>query len=176
MLVFPLLAILIRYFFRSSLLPSRLSSIIHALTFIPVFVLYSHLTSIGSPRRDSATGALIGSGEDLNMPGITEWCWDIIYITWFCQVGSAIAGEWVWWIYLSVRKLAILYSVYLCRFLFFACLAALISPTDTAIRILENLLGIPQTLFLFRITREHRRRRPKCAKCKQTSAKTKETR
>jgi len=94
----------IRFFFRSSVLPpSKTSILIHVLTFVPVFVLYTHLNSIGSPRRDSQTGALIGSGEDLNMHGVTEWCWDIIYVTWACQIGSAAFGEWFWWLYLCVR-------------------------------------------------------------------------
>jgi hypothetical protein len=104
MLVAPFIAMCIRFFFRSSVLPpSKTSILIHVLTFVPVFVLYTHLNSIGSPRRDSQTGALIGSGEDLNMHGVTEWCWDIIYVTWACQIGSAVFGEWFWSLYLCVR-------------------------------------------------------------------------
>jgi hypothetical protein len=102
MLVAPFTALFLRFFFRSSLFPSKMSSFIHVLTFIPLFVLYTHLNSIGSPRRDPTTGALIGSGEDLNMSGVTEWCWDIIYVTWACQIGSAVLGEWFWWTYLCV--------------------------------------------------------------------------
>ncbi|PVG01046.1 DUF788-domain-containing protein, partial [Serendipita vermifera] len=115
MLVAPGTAIFIRLFFRSTFLPTKLSVIIHLLTLVPVLVLYTHLNSIGSPRRDSTTGALIGSGEDLNMPGVTEWCWDIIYVTWACQIGSAALGEWFWWIYLCIPLFALwkIYSVFL---------------------------------------------------------------
>jgi hypothetical protein len=111
MLVAPGIALFIRLFFRSTFLPTKLSIIIHLLTLVPVIVLYTHLNSIGSPRRDSTTGALIGSGEDLNMPGVTEWCWDIIYVTWACQIGSAALGEWFWWIYLCVCVLMVSYLV-----------------------------------------------------------------
>jgi len=101
-LIAPLLAFLLRLLLRRSVIPSRTSSVLHILTAFPLVILYKHLYSIGSPRRDPITGALIGSGEDLNMSGITEWCWDIVYITWACQVGSALLGEWFWWFYLSV--------------------------------------------------------------------------
>lgn len=103
MLLAPLLALLLRLLLGRSVIPSKTSSVLHVLTAVPLVILYKHLYSIGSPRRDPITGALIGSGEDLNMSGITEWCWDIIYVTWACQVGSALLGEWFWWLYLSVR-------------------------------------------------------------------------
>jgi len=103
MLLAPLLALLLRLLLGQSVIPSKTSSVLHVLTAVPLVILYKHLYSIGSPRRDPITGALIGSGEDLHMSGITEWCWDIVYITWACQVGSALVGEWFWWLYLSVR-------------------------------------------------------------------------
>ncbi|CCA67244.1 hypothetical protein PIIN_01077 [Serendipita indica DSM 11827] len=120
MVLAPLISILIRFLFRSSVIPPRTSSVIHGLTFVPLFVLYSHLTSIGSPRRDPTTQALIGSGEDLNMPGVTEWCWDIIYVTWACQVGSAALGEWFWWLYLCIPLFALwkIYSIFLKPYFF----------------------------------------------------------
>ncbi|KIM33419.1 hypothetical protein M408DRAFT_326137 [Serendipita vermifera MAFF 305830] len=120
MLAAPFIALFIRFFFRSSLFPSRTSIFIHVLTFIPLFVLYTHLNSIGSPRRDPTTGALIGSGEDLNMSGVTEWCWDIIYVTWGCQIGSAALGEWFWWVYLCIPLFALykIYSVFLKPYFF----------------------------------------------------------
>jgi hypothetical protein len=103
MLAAPILALLLRLLLGHSAIPSKISSVLHVLTAVPLVILYKHLYSIGSPRRDPITDALIGSGEDLNMPGITEWCWDIVYVTWACQVGSALLGEWFWWLYLSVR-------------------------------------------------------------------------
>lgn len=85
---------------------------LYILTAIPVLVLYRHLSSVGLPRRDPATGALIAPGEDLAQSGVTEWCWDVIYVTWACQVGSSLFGEWVWWGYLSVRKFSLFLVLY----------------------------------------------------------------
>ena len=81
--------------------------------------LYQHLKRSGTPRRDS-TGSLVSPGDDLNQPGMTEWTFDILYISCelidriilitapslsvgFAQIGSAILGEWFWWIYIVVR-------------------------------------------------------------------------
>ncbi|KAI0307378.1 hypothetical protein B0F90DRAFT_1665592 [Multifurca ochricompacta] len=63
--------------------------------------LYQHLKKIGTPRRDS-TGNLTSPGSDLNQPGMTEWMFDVLYISWFAQIGSAILGEWFWWIYTMI--------------------------------------------------------------------------
>jgi hypothetical protein len=59
------------------------------------------LEKIGTTRRDAA-GTLISSGEDLNQPGITDWCFDIVYVTWACQVGSGVFGEWFWYFWLVI--------------------------------------------------------------------------
>lgn len=77
------------------------------MTAIPQFVLFRHLSTVGSPRRDVATGTLIAPGEDLGAPGVTEWCFDVIYVTWACQVGSSLIGESIWWLYLSVSASAL---------------------------------------------------------------------
>ncbi|CAE6407707.1 unnamed protein product [Rhizoctonia solani] len=92
---------ILRLLFRRPLLAGGPTSL-YILTFIPTVVLYRHLTSIGLPRKEPKTGALISPGEDLNQPGITEWCWDIIYVTWGCAVGSSLLGNWVWWLYLVI--------------------------------------------------------------------------
>ena len=145
MLVAPFTALFIRFFFRSSLFPSKMSSFIHVLTFIPLFVLYTHLNSIGSPRRDPTTGALIGSGEDLNMSGVTEWCWDIIYVTWACQVGSAALGEWFWWSYLCVSFL-----IYWNRSI---RANGRLEFLDTPLCAVEDLLRVPEAIFLLKVIR-----------------------
>lgn len=105
---------------RSSLPPSKGSLAIYIVTFFPAFFLSNYLIKIGTPRRDPTTGTLISYGEDLNQPGVTEWCFDILYITCgclflhlscmdfeasstgACQIGSGAFGEWVWWIYMVV--------------------------------------------------------------------------
>jgi SRP-independent targeting protein 2/TMEM208 len=42
--------------------------------------LYQYLRKSGTPRRDE-TGNLVFSGDDLNHPGMTEWIFDILYIS-----------------------------------------------------------------------------------------------
>ena len=74
----------------------------YALSLVPSVFLSRYLERIGSPRRDPTTGTLISAGEDLSRPGILEWCFDVVYITWACQVGSGAFGAWVWWLYLIV--------------------------------------------------------------------------
>ncbi|KAG9100643.1 hypothetical protein FRC07_010392 [Ceratobasidium sp. 392] len=101
MLVANVLHWLLRILFRRPIL-ARGSTILYVLTLVPTAVLYRHLTTIGSPRREPNTGALISPGEDLAQSGITEWCWDIIYVTWACAVGSGLLGSWVWWLYLVI--------------------------------------------------------------------------
>jgi hypothetical protein len=79
-----LLRLLLR---RKSLPPSKGSLAIYIITFIPTFFLARYLQKIGTTRRDD-TGKLVSPGEDLNQPGITEWCFDIIYVT--CKVFSGV--------------------------------------------------------------------------------------
>jgi hypothetical protein len=66
---------------RQSLPPSKGSVAIYVAAFLPALFLTNYLIKIGSPRRDPTTGALISYGEDLAQPGVTEWCFDILYIT-----------------------------------------------------------------------------------------------
>ncbi|EAU84553.1 hypothetical protein CC1G_00072 [Coprinopsis cinerea okayama7 len=104
-----LISLVLRLLFRrSSIPPSKGSIAIYVVTYFPAFFLSNYLIKIGSPNRDAATGALISYGEDLNQPGVTEWCFDILYITYACQVGSGAFGEWFWWLYTVIP----LYAVY----------------------------------------------------------------
>lgn len=77
-----LISFLLRFWFRrSSLPPSKGSLAIYIVTFFPAFFLSNYLIKIGTTRRDPITGTLISYGEDLGQPGVTEWCFDILYIT-----------------------------------------------------------------------------------------------
>lgn len=70
-------------FRRGSLPPSKGSLFIYVLTYLPALFLSRYLENIGTSTRDPISGALISSGEDLCQPGVTEWCFDILYVT--CQ-------------------------------------------------------------------------------------------
>ncbi|KAJ7591280.1 hypothetical protein C8J56DRAFT_1136411, partial [Mycena floridula] len=101
-------ALLFRILFRSSSLPPSLSSILlYIVISLPALFLSNHLIKTGSTRRDPTTGALISYGEDLNQAGVTEWCLDIVYITWACQLGSGAFGDWFWWFYMVIPVYAV---------------------------------------------------------------------
>jgi len=46
-----------------------------------MFLLSNYLVKIGTVKRDPSTGTLMSSGEDLSQPGVTEWCFDVLYVT-----------------------------------------------------------------------------------------------
>ncbi|RDX53209.1 putative opsin, partial [Lentinus brumalis] len=102
------LSLLLRVLFRrSALRPTTFAFWVFALSLVPSVFLSRYLERIGSPRRDPTTGALISAGEDLAHPGIIEWCFDVVYITWACQIGSGAFGQWVWWLYLVIPLYAV---------------------------------------------------------------------
>lgn len=82
MFVPTILSILLRLLLRrGSLPPSKGSLAIYVMAYLPALFLSRYLQSIGTSRRDPTTGAIISSGEDLNQPGVTEWCFDVLYVT-----------------------------------------------------------------------------------------------
>ena len=81
LLIATTLSMFIRIIFRiKSLSPTRPSFWIHILSHIPSTFIAKYLANIGEPKR-TATGELISPGEDLNQSGVTEWCFDLIYVT-----------------------------------------------------------------------------------------------
>ncbi|KZW03947.1 DUF788-domain-containing protein [Exidia glandulosa HHB12029] len=80
--------------------------ILAASTALPSLAIYRFLVSIGTPRRD-ARGELISPGDDLEAGGLTEYAWDVVYVTWICQLGSAALGEWFWYLYLVIPVYAV---------------------------------------------------------------------
>jgi hypothetical protein len=83
-----LISLVLRFLFRRHTLPpSKAILALYVLTYFPAFFLSNYLIKIGTTRRDPQTGALISYGEDLGQTGVTEWCFDILYIT--CEFISA---------------------------------------------------------------------------------------
>lgn len=77
-----LISLVLRFLFRrDSIPPSKGVLALYILTYFPAFFLSNYLIKIGTTRRDPQTGTLISYGEDLNQTGVTEWCFDILYIT-----------------------------------------------------------------------------------------------
>jgi len=82
MIVPTIISLVLRFLFRrNSLPPSKFSLALYVVTFFPSLFLSNYLIKIGTPRRDPTTGTLLSYGEDLNQTGVTEWCFDILYIT-----------------------------------------------------------------------------------------------
>ena len=80
LLIATTLSTLIRIIFRTkSLSPAQLSFWAHTLSHIPSTLIARYLARIGEPKRTD-TGELISPGEDLNQPGVIEWCFDVIYV------------------------------------------------------------------------------------------------
>jgi len=100
-----ILSLAIRIFLRRLDVTSVKQWIGVSFPFIPSVALYRYLVRLGTPVRDGS-GTLLNPGSDLNQSGITEWCFDILYLTWICQVGSAIFGKWFWLLYLAIPGFA----------------------------------------------------------------------
>ena len=59
------------------------------------------LESMGRPRFDTK-GGVLKTGEDLGQAGITEYMFDILYLTWGIQVFVAFTTIYAFWLYLLV--------------------------------------------------------------------------
>lgn len=77
------------------LLRSR-SLVTYGLLSAPSLICEYVLESSGRPKYDSQTKALIKSGEDLNAPGLTEYMFDVIWVTWASLVAVIVFGNWGW--------------------------------------------------------------------------------
>lgn len=75
----------------------------YALTFALAAWLQLQLESVGRPKFDSK-GALLSSGSDLGQAGLTEYMFDILYLTWGIQLLVACTTTWAWWLYLVVSS------------------------------------------------------------------------
>jgi hypothetical protein len=63
----------------------------------------------GRPKYDAATGALKTSGEDLSNAGLTEYMFDVIWVTWASSILVILLGNWGWLLWISLPA----YGVYL---------------------------------------------------------------
>lgn len=84
------LFILFHYFFKTRSLFWWL------LVSIPSFVCQFTLERTGRPSYDPATGAVRSSGEDLAAQGLTEYMFDVIWVTWATVVLVIFFGNWFW--------------------------------------------------------------------------------
>ena len=94
------LFILIRFVMRRSSATWSLS-LMYLLTAGLAGWLQFQLESVGRPKYDSR-GGLITSGSDLGQAGLTEYMFDVVYLTWGIQLLVAFTTTYAWWLYLIV--------------------------------------------------------------------------
>ncbi|KXX73289.1 Meiotically up-regulated gene 69 protein [Madurella mycetomatis] len=75
---------------------------------LPSFVCQFALERTGRPRYDPTTKALKSSGEDLGAAGLTEYMFDVIWVTWGAAILVALFGNWAWLLWAVVPA----YGVY----------------------------------------------------------------
>lgn len=66
---------------------------------IPAVVAQYILESTGRPRY--VDGQMKNSGEDLAAPGLTEYLFDIVWITWTSLISVIFFGNWGWLLFVS---------------------------------------------------------------------------
>lgn len=64
---------------------------------IPSFIAQFILERTGRPTYDPTTKALKSAGEDLNAEGLTEYLFDVVWVTWGVLGLVIVAGDWGWW-------------------------------------------------------------------------------
>lgn len=72
------------------------SLLTYAVLSTPSFICQYVLEHSGRPKYDAATGALKTSGEDLAAQGLTEYMFDVIWVTWASLVAVIVFGNWGW--------------------------------------------------------------------------------
>ncbi|KAL6871864.1 hypothetical protein J3F83DRAFT_713750 [Trichoderma novae-zelandiae] len=83
-------------FLLSNFLFRSRSLLAYGLLSVPSFVCEYILETSGRPRYDAATGALKTSGEDLAAAGLTEYMFDVVWVTWASIVAVVLFGNWGW--------------------------------------------------------------------------------
>lgn len=68
----------------------------------------------GRPKYDPTTKALKSSGEDLAAAGLTEYMFDVIWVTWASLVTVILFGNWGWLLWATLPA----YGLYLASGLF----------------------------------------------------------
>ncbi|KAK5663891.1 hypothetical protein OQA88_99 [Cercophora sp. LCS_1] len=69
---------------------------------LPSFICQGFLEWSGRPSYDSTTNALKKSGEDLSAAGLTEYMFDVIWVTWGAAILVALFGNGAWFLWAVV--------------------------------------------------------------------------
>lgn len=84
-----------------SILYLKRSVVAYALLSIPALGCQYALEISGRPKYD-AKGVLARAGEDLSAQGLTEYMFDVIWVTWATLLAVTVFGRLGWFVYLVV--------------------------------------------------------------------------
>ena len=79
----------------------------YAILSLPSLLCEYVLESTGRPKYDAATRALKSSGDDMAAAGLTEYMFDVVWVTWASIVLVVLFGNWAWWLMAVVPVYAI---------------------------------------------------------------------
>ncbi|KAM7188679.1 Protein of unknown function (DUF788) domain containing protein [Naviculisporaceae sp. PSN 640] len=63
---------------------------------IPSLICQYVLEKSGRPDIDEHAGVIRSAGEDLSAPGLTEYMWDVVWVTWGVAVLVIFFGDKLW--------------------------------------------------------------------------------
>ncbi|RDW65416.1 hypothetical protein BP5796_10108 [Coleophoma crateriformis] len=89
-------------FLLFSLLIRKRSLLVWFVLSLPALISQFILERSGRPSYDPSTKALKASGEDLAAPGLTEYMFDIIWVTWASLFVVILFGNWGWLLWTAV--------------------------------------------------------------------------
>ncbi|KAI2466583.1 DUF788-domain-containing protein [Annulohypoxylon bovei var. microspora] len=89
-------------FFLFTFLIKKRSILLYVILSIPSFICEYILESSGRPKYDPSTKAMKTAGEDLSAPGLTEYMFDVIWMTWASVVLVILFGNWGWLLWAAV--------------------------------------------------------------------------
>lgn len=90
------LFLLLHFIFRSR------SLLLWVILSLPSFICQFILERTGRPSYDANTKALKSSGEDLSAPGLTDFMFDVIWVTWGATILVTLFGNWAWFLWAVV--------------------------------------------------------------------------
>lgn len=96
-------------FILVSLLTRSRSLLTYGILSAPAFGAQYVLETSGRPKYTTLNGktSLRTAGEDLGAPGLTEYMFDIIWVTWACLISALVVGNKGWWLYAVVPVFAV---------------------------------------------------------------------
>ncbi|KAK3191753.1 hypothetical protein K4F52_002177 [Lecanicillium sp. MT-2017a] len=74
----------------------RRSLLAYGLLSAPSFICEYVLESSGRPKYEADNKTLKSAGEDLAAQGLTEYMFDVIWVTWASAVVAMLFGNWGW--------------------------------------------------------------------------------